>query len=207
MDLKKILDPSSTAVIVIDKQGGYFDPAIVQARNQALPDNAAQVLEGIDAFIEHARNAGVEVVWTKMVEDLDLSPPNIAEIIRHDPDGSTTIAKPGTPSFEIYGRVKPDPTEKVITKYRYNAFSQTDLAEYLKGKGITTVVLIGGYTSRCVLATAAGANGEDMLCVVPTDLVIHQMSAASEVEAFGKVINAILGATTSSQEIITTWTR
>ncbi len=203
----KLLDPASTIVLVIDKQAGYFDPAFVEKRGQELPENHDEVLESIDKFIEQARSAGVEVAWTKMVEDVDLSPPPISEKMKNDVDGIVSITKPGDPSFEIFGRIKPDGSEKVITKYRYSAFSQTELAEYLKNKGITTVVFCGGYASRCVLSSVAEANGEDLFCVVARDLVINQSSASSEVKTLYDIVNAIFGATMTVDEITSAWNK
>lgn len=207
MDTKKLLHPSSAIVLVIDKQAGYFDPAFVEKRGQELPENHDEVLESIDNFIEQARAAGVEVVWTKMVEDANLSPMPISEKMKSDVDGVVSITKPGEPSFEIAGRVKPDGAEKIITKYRYSAFSQTDLAEFLKNKGVTTVVFCGGYASRCVLSSIAGANGEDFFCVIARDLVINQVSASSEVKTLYDIVNAIFGTTMTVDEITSAWNK
>jgi nicotinamidase-related amidase len=73
----------------------------------------------------------------------------------------------------------------------------------IKDEAINTVILVGGYASRCVLSTAVGANGNDLFCVVPKELVVNQMSAAHELDAFYDVINAIFGITLSADEIIT----
>jgi nicotinamidase-related amidase len=205
MELKKLLNPATTVLIVVDKQAGYFDPELVKKRFKELPPDATDVLEGIDSFIEQARRAGLSIVWTQMVEDATMSPKPIAEIMNNDPEQVTTITKPGDPSFEIYGRVKPDPSEKVITKYRYDAFSQTELAAYLKNLGIETCILVGGYASRCVLSTVVGANGEDFLCIVPKGLVINQSIASHEVNFLYDIVNAIFGCALDVNVITDNW--
>jgi len=205
MDIKQLLDPSSTVLLVIDKQAGYFDRTFVEKRRQDLPVNSAETLKLIDSFIEKARSADVEVVWTKMVEDISLSPPAISEKMKADPGGVTTITKPGDRSFEIYGRVKPESSEKIITKYRYNAFSRTKLADYLKTKNIKTVIFVGGYASRCVLSSVVGANGEDLFCVIPKDLVLNQADAAHEVKTLYDIVNAIFGIVLETNKIFLAW--
>jgi len=205
MDLTNLLNPLTTALLVIYKQAGYFDPALVMERYRNLPINSANILDSIDDFIDNARRAPVEVVWTQMVEDIDLSPLPISEIMRVDPDKITTITKPGSQSFEIFRRVKPSSSEKIITKYRYDAFAKTELSAYLNGKGIKSVVLIGGYASRCVLASVVGANGQDLFCVVPRGLVVNQETSANEVETLYDIVNAIFGITPKVEEILAIW--
>ena len=65
MNANSALIPSTTALLVIDKQAGYFDRALVQNRGQDLPDNNLEILESIDNFIENFRELGIEVIWTK----------------------------------------------------------------------------------------------------------------------------------------------
>ncbi|HEY4963628.1 MAG TPA: cysteine hydrolase [Candidatus Saccharimonadales bacterium] len=207
MDLATTLNKSSTVLLVVDKQAGYFNPQLVKERYQSLPDNSNATLEAMDRFIEDARAAEIEVVWTQMVEDVQQSPLPISEIMRNDPEGVGSITKPGDPSFEIYGRVVPLPGEKVITKYRYDAFSKTDLAEYLKSLGAKTVILIGGYASRCVLSSVVGANGEDLFCVVPRGLVLNQKIVEHEVETLYSIVNAIFGLTPNPDDILSAWTK
>ena len=205
MDIATLLNPSSTVLLVIDKQAGYFDPALVTQRNRSLPDDAAVVLARMDDFIEEARTFGVEVVWTQMVEDLEMSPAHIAQIMSGDPDGAQSITKLGDSSFEIYGRVRPLATEKVFTKFYYDAFAHTGLAEYLHAKNIQTVILVGGYANRCVLSSAVGANGNNMVCVVARDLVMNQLKASHELPALYDVVNAIFGVAIPAADIRAVW--
>lgn len=205
MDIQVILNPSTTVLLVIDKQAGYFDPQLVSLRNKELPDNSAEVLESIDSFIEKVRLAGVEVVWTQMAEGVEESPSNISDMIKPVFGANASIVKPGSTSYEIYGRTKPRINEKVIHKLRYNSFSQTDLASYLKNRSVKTVVLVGGYASRCVLATAAGANGEDLFCVIPQGLVLNQKDSTNEVDTVYDINDSIFGLSPTVTDILSVW--
>lgn len=202
MILDDFFKPASTALLVIDKQVAYFDPEIVKKRNHTLPSSSPSVLESIDKIIELSRKAKIEVVWTQMVEDLGLSPWPISEMIKHDPQSIYTISKPGEYSFEFYGRTKPSTEEKVIKKFRYNAFAQTELGSYLEQKGVKTVILVGGYATRCVLSTAVGANDHDLFVIIPRGLEINQSKHVGEVETLYSTVDTIFGRTINEDEIV-----
>lgn len=199
------MDASKCAVIVIDKQNGYFDSVLVRKRHNNLPDDSAEIIAKIDSFVVNVRNAGVEVIWTQMVENTSESPQPIVDVMRHDPYGVTTITKIGEESFSFAGTTIPNRDEKVVVKYRYDAFARTDLAEYLHSKGITTVIFVGGYATRCVLSSVVGANGHDFFCVVVDDLVVNPSSAENEIGTLFAMTNAILGTTMASDEVLSSW--
>lgn len=193
------LELKKTAVIVVDKQDGYFSRLTVGKRKRSLPDNAELVLNNIDSFIERCRDIDLKIYWTQMVEDIDESPDNITEIMKSDDD--RVEVKEDSAGFQIVGRTKPLPRDKVIIKHYYDAFAKTDLDDQLKNDSIETVVLVGGYASRCVLGTAYGANGHDYRVIVIRDLVVNQISDVNEMPSFYKVIEAILGYTTTENEL------
>lgn len=203
--MKTILDPASTALLVIDKQAGYFDPDCVAARFRELPDNSSTILRSIDSFVIQSRECGVKVIWTQMVEDIEMSPRPIVDKMRMSPEGITTIARPGDYSFEIYGETRPLQDEKCITKYHYDAFSQPDLGEYLHENGIRTLIFAGGYATRCVLSSVVGANNNDIFCVLAKDLVVNQANASHEMVLLHDVVDAIFGITATSDDIVRSW--
>ncbi len=188
-------------MIVVDKQYGYFSHAYATGV-RAIPKNSEEIVSSIDSLVELARERGVEVIWTQMVETEKLSPPPIAEMLKNGSNGVNSITEPGHESYEIYGRIKPENDEKIIEKYRYDAFAQTDLANYLKDRGIKSVVLVGGYATRCVLSTAVGANGNDLKCLVVKDLVTNQATAENEIPLLFNVVDAILGESISCPKLV-----
>ncbi|MDQ5886217.1 MAG: biuret amidohydrolase [Patescibacteria group bacterium] len=192
------LNKKTTAIVVIDKQNAYFSRDAVNRRNRNLPENSDEILHSIDLFIDKCRSMGLKTYWTQMVEDVHESPENIAEIMMLDDE--KVESRTDSADFLIAGRTKPMPGDLIFTKRYYDAFAQTNLDEQLKNDGIKTIVLVGGYASRCVLGTAYGANGHDYRSVVIRDLVINQISNIDEIPAFYRVIEAILGYTASEDE-------
>lgn len=185
------LNASRTALLVVDKQISYTvnNQVFSELHSSKInPFNA--LLPKIDNFIQLCRSKGIEVIWTQMIEDVDLSPPNIRSKMK---TGNTpTISSPNTKSFDFNG-LGPSKDEKVIIKKYYDAFAQTDLDMYLKAKGIKDVIIVGGLTSRCVLGTAFGANGHDYNVMVIKDLVGNPDRLSDEVPAALAIINSILG--------------
>lgn len=207
MKLNDLLRPTDVELIVIDKQASYFEPEFVARRGRSLPDNYNEILGNIDQLVESAREAGVGVVWTRMTEDPDLSPEPISTIMSDESNQEGSIAKPGEPSYEFVGRSTPINGEKVIDKKFYDAFANTDLAEYFKSRGKKAVIVVGGYANRCVLSTAVGANGNGLVVFVVKDHSLNQAHQEWEIPALYSLVDAIFGKTVELGDILSAWQR
>ena len=73
---------------------------------------------------------------------------------------------------ELIAELKQQPTDHVVTKQTWGAFSHTDLEAYLKGQGVTQVVVLGVATSIGVESTARQAHE----CGFHVALVIDAMT-------------------------------
>lgn len=197
-DLRQLFDPKHTALVVIDKQEGYIK------RDNVSTETLQQAVPRIDEFIELARRNGVVVVWTKMVENIDDAPDNLRLIMSCDEEYQD-ITREGETSFEVYGAVKPLPTETIIVKNRYNAFADTNLTQTLLEKSIKTVLLVGGYASRCVFATAIGASDKGFHTIVIRDLVANTDASENEVPVALDIIEAIHGFVLDTDRIKDSW--
>ncbi len=198
MDTFRELDINSenTAVIVIDKQYGYLqrqenDGGVVQLEN---------VLPKIDDFIKKMRQLGVSIIWTKMVENKKESPKNIHNKLTLDPLAKDRIHTQEK-SFEIIGE-QPLANELIVDKLYYDAFARTDLNDQLTKNNVKTIILVGGYTSRCILGTAYGANGHDYNILVCNDLVANPDNFVDEAKSALRIIDSILGYVTTSKNIL-----
>lgn len=203
--LEDTIRPDNTALLVIDKQIAYLDPVGLARRGKGLPEGHEAVLAGIDNFVDEARVAGVPVIWTRMAEDSEYSPYPISTLIADDSNMTKRITVPGDPSYEFFGRTRPEGEEAVFDKVHYDAFAHTRLSELLTKLQRKSVILVGGYATRCVLATAIGANNDARFVVVPRDLVINQTQAEHELPTLFGVVGSILGRTTTSEKIIHFW--
>ena len=177
------LDPSKTAVLVIDMQndfgakGGMFDRAGVDI------SGIRKVVPATALVLAAARQAGMRVVYLKMGyrHDLsDLGAPDSVNRARHlrfgvgqavrSPDGGEgRILIRDTWNTDILPELRPEPGDEVTYKTRFSGFYETELDARLKSFGARHLVVTGCTTSVCVDSTVRDAMFRDYLCVLLAD--------------------------------------
>lgn len=184
-------------------------PQLVNAGTKKLDETADRIKE----FLAKSRKFPVATtVFTRMVERSDMMSENYRYKMAEVDDTPPLVEKDG-PGWDYY-KVKPQPGDHEVTKTTYSAFKRTGLKEYLESKGVKTVILVGGYASRCVAATAFEAADEGFHVVIPEDLVANlddpdvkdqESGWVDEKQAFLQANRAILGYSPSSSVILNTW--
>ncbi len=133
------LDPNHTALLIMDYQNRVVSSVVSDP--PGVTHRAAQVLQT-------ARRAGIPIIYVKHV-------------------------RPGTdptlPDSQIHPDVTPAPGDQIITKSKPGAFSTTGLDVGLREKGVDTLVLLGTFTSGCVLSTVRWAADINYKLVVVGD--------------------------------------
>lgn len=104
---------------------------------------AAAAVPKLQKFLQAARNRGMTVVHTTTRKGR--------------PDGSDLAAP-----------IKPISGEKVYTA-PFNKFHGTDLDQYLRSRGVKTLVIAGTSPNGCLLFTVAGAVLNGYRAIVPID--------------------------------------
>jgi nicotinamidase-related amidase len=131
------LDPM-TALIVIDLQKGI----VARSGAQAVEGVVARAARLADAFRRH----GLPVV---LVNVAGMAPGRTEQprMALNIPDGWT----------DLIPELNRQPGDHLVTKYTPGAFTNTDLDRFLKGRGVTQVVVVGVATSNGVEVTARQA--------------------------------------------------
>ena len=131
--------PDDAALIMIDVQQGFDDPAFGHRNNPCAEENCTRLLDGW-------RRTGRPVFHTRHLSDEPGSP-----------------LRAGQPGIEFKASVKPLEVEDVVQKRVNSAFIGTDLEARLRRRGITTLVVAGLTTDHCVSTTVrmAGNLGFD----------------------------------------------
>ena len=199
----ELLAPEQCCLIVIDKQRWYYDPAVSPFARDRDPSHARADVQGIDELVSVARQGGVPVLWTRMSEGAVDAPENVAVRWRQRP-GEPRL-QPGDPGYEIWG-VQPGRRELVVDKDYPDAFSVSLLPTWLDQHGVQTVVLVGGYTSRCVLATAFGAQSHGLHVLIPEGLADPHPGLPSEERIALEVVRSAVGWVVTPQVLAETWT-
>ncbi len=133
------LDPAHTALLIMDYQSRVV--ASVVQDPPGVTHRAASVLQA-------ARRASIPIIY----------------IVHRRPD-----TDPNSPDSQIHPDVTPAPGEQIIAKSKPGAFSTTGLDVTLREKGVDTLVLVGTFTSGCVLSTVRWAADINYKLVVVGD--------------------------------------
>lgn len=145
------IDPSRTAMIVVDMQNDFVaDGAKLQSKQ------ANAMVPKLAATLRFCREQGIRVVYTAHVHRRDGCDMGMYDDL-YPPIAERAALVDGTSGVEIFPELAPAPGEHVIKKHRYSGFFATDMDLILREWGITNVVVSGTTTENCCHATAREA--------------------------------------------------
>lgn len=148
--------PEATALVVVDMQNDFVDPA-----GSLRVAAAAATIPAIARLRDLARSRGMLVVYTQDWHSAD--DPEFAIWGRH--------AVAGTWGAEIVLALAPGPRDLVVRKLRYDAFYDTPLEHELRRLRIDTLLITGTVSNICVLHTAGSAALRWFRVIVPVDTI------------------------------------
>jgi nicotinamidase-related amidase len=175
-----LLDPKS-ALIVIDLQKGIVSLATVHP--------IADVVKHASALAGAFRRHDLPVVLV----NVDGGAPGRAERARNRGEFPAGWA-------DIVPELNQQPTDHLLTKRTWGAFTNTNLDEYLKGQRVTQVVIAGVATSAGVESTARHAHELGYNVALAVD-AMTDMSADAHVNSVTRIFPR-LGETATTQEIV-----
>lgn len=118
--------------------------------------------------------------------------------------GSEPRLEKGSPGFEFVGE-RPKGSERVFEKQYPDSFSNSGLGDHLKRLGTKTVIVVGAYAGRCVLATAFGAQQRGLHVVVLAGHTFAHPNNPGELEVTGEVIRSLVGYAVTPQDLLAAW--
>jgi nicotinamidase-related amidase len=153
------LDPSRTALLVIDLQRQFTEPG-----RPLFVTGAPGICDRASAFASECRHAGALVVW-------------VQQSLRPQLGGGRTSRRFGVGDIHrgdgtvLDDRLSIDASvDIVLPKWRQSSFFATDLDVILRARGIDAVLVAGVTTNVCVLAAAKDASERDYAAHVVADL-------------------------------------
>lgn len=151
----------SGALVVIDMQNGFCHP---DGSLYAPPSEAA--IDPISQLIDRAREAGVQVVFTR-----DVHPPEQFDDAHYYDEferwGEHVLE--GSWEAEIVDGLEVRHSDHVVEKHTYDAFQQTELDGWLAARGLCDLVICGTLANVCVLHTAGSAGLRDYRPIIVED--------------------------------------
>jgi nicotinamidase-related amidase len=177
-ELEEIIEPSHTAVLVIDQQNDFCHPRGYYAEVLKLDVSMTEGMTGrVNQLTAAARAHDAMVIFTQFViaegftsdSPLWLGIHVNAGLKSLDQERFYTIE--GTWGADLYERVEVAADDHVIKKYRSSAFKDTALDSLLRDNGIETVIIAGQVTEGCVENTIRAARDADYYTVLAKDAI------------------------------------
>lgn len=143
--VKWTVNPRRTAVIVVDMQKVFCEPA-----GALYVKNTARIIAPIQALLAAAREQGLTVIYLRHIVRGDGADtgrmrdlyPNVDEILAR-----------GDPDVDVIDALKPAPADIIVDKLFYSGFHNTDLDTILRARDIDTLVVCGTVTNVCCETT------------------------------------------------------
>lgn len=159
------IQQSDWAVLVIDMENGFVDPASPHCIRMAQAS-----LPAVKLVLDASREQGVPVFYIKRIYRPDGSD---VELTRWQAwaDGGRAMG-PGSqgPSGADYcEEIRPQEGDYLIYKPRWSSFFATPLDLILRRLGVKGVILLGTTTPNCIRTTAYDANSLDYEVIVVSD--------------------------------------
>jgi ureidoacrylate peracid hydrolase len=196
--LRAKLNPESTALIIIDMQkdfccqGGSFHKRGFDIRP------AQRLAKRLNSFLKEARDVLKYVIHLQMIKKPELSSPLIDDLYRR-----INIERSLDPAFAEPYEVIPQPGDIIIPKYKYSGFVSTYLDQFLRSKGINTLIITGIATNVCVESTARDGFMREYYVVIPSDLTEGTSTEAKKWSLSN--LDMFFGEVVSSKKILECW--
>jgi nicotinamidase-related amidase len=210
--LAELMDPATTALLVIDMQNDFCHPDGTFAATGADITAYPKVTETIASLVKAARGAGVLSVWVRVRSvqtHLFQSPAQLRFELRMKRTYSVTeelefnYTEPGTWGHAFLDELDYRDGEPVIDKRRSSAFAGTDLDMLLRSRGMESIVVTGCTTEGCVDSTIREAVSRDYYVTLVRDGVASDDPTLHEAAMY--VLTAYRCDHADAAEIIDAW--
>jgi nicotinamidase-related amidase len=182
------LDPTATAVVVVDMQNGFCHPD-----GSLYAPGSEEALGPVTDLVDRVRDAGGRVVYTR-----DVHPPEQFEDNHYYDEferwGEHVLE--GTWDAELHDDLDVREGDLVVEKHTYDAFYDTQLEGWLRARGVRNLLLCGTLANVCVLHTAGSAGLRDLRPLLVEDAIgaldpEHKEYALDHADwLFGEVVDA-----------------
>ncbi|MGO4337677.1 cysteine hydrolase family protein [Labrys sp. KB_33_2] len=163
-DRKAALDPTRTAILVIDTQDGIFNAQAETARPHFYRSARDVAIPNIARLLAAGRAAGAEIIYTV-----------IASLTEDGRDRSLDYKQtgfhfpPGAPQTRVIAELAPGRDEMVLPKTSSSLFNSTNFEYLIRNIGLDTIVVTGFLTDQCIDHTVRDGADRGFRMVCPVD--------------------------------------
>jgi ureidoacrylate peracid hydrolase len=168
------LDPSRTALLVVDMQNAFCHPEGTLGVSGVDVSPAQAIVEPVRRLVEACSAAGVPVVWSQQEHFASDASRARKRLPSHTAKRARVSALSGTWDMDFVDELKPlaerDPS-LVVRKHRFGCFYETRLDLVLRMLGADALVVVGTTANACVETTLREAYLRDYDVVAVTDCI------------------------------------
>ena len=190
------LNPARTALVVIDLQHAFMNPAV----GHAVVPSAIDIVPAVNRLAAAVRQARGGVFWVRMTHDERcLDDWSVAFEISTPERRQKRIAAltAGSLGHSLWPDLDVRPEDEIVDKYRYSGFlpGTSDLADRLRARGFDTVLITGTVTNVCCESSARDAAMLNFRTVMVSDgnaassQAEHDASLTAFYNIFGDVMD------------------
>ncbi|MVT64495.1 isochorismatase family protein [Bradyrhizobium pachyrhizi] len=203
--IQDVAEPGHSALIIVDPQHDFCSEKGAMAQRFGFDmKEIREAVPKLNALIEACRAAGVMVVWVREVFSDDKMHPN-QKALWGSGDDIWLIREDGDGIAWYDGMIAPAPGERVITKWQYDAFADTELHLLLQSRGIKTLLMAGFTTNVCVETTARHGYIKGYHIVLASDCAGAPTRAEHEAGVFN--IKTYFGHVATGADLAAIWSR
>ncbi len=190
------IDPTCTALLVIDMQKGFCDPESQMEKAGIGTANQRAILPDVLRLVELARERGLPVLWSQQTHYPDDVTRRRRRIPSHIDKQNWAPCLRGTWEVDFVDEVVEaiQPEDLIVEKHRASVFFETTLDTKLRMLGIEQIIISGCNTDFCVETTIRDGYYRDMdvivvrECVAGPRLRFHEDTLAKVETYFGAVV-------------------
>jgi ureidoacrylate peracid hydrolase len=176
------IDLGRTAMLVVDMQNDFLHPDGWFPRAGVDIGALLAIVPGLNALDAALRENGVPVIFVNWGVRVDCA--NLPATLLHkgrkggtrpgyaepSPSGRGDILVQGHWGAATIDDLVVAPTDLVVHKHRYSGFHDNELDSVLRARDVTTLLIAGINTDRCVFSTLTDASFRGYDCVLLADL-------------------------------------
>jgi ureidoacrylate peracid hydrolase len=203
------LDLARAALVIVDMQNDFLHPDGWFPRCGSDPAPARALVPRLNALSAACRAAGLPVVWVNWgvrADCANLSPGLMAKGRLHgrrpgygepSPAGRGSILVRDQWGAAVADDLVVARDDLLVHKHRFSGFWDNELDSVLRNRDVTTLILAGINTDRCVFATLTDASFLGYDCILLIDAVATS-SPAYVTDAIRYLVELLYGAVATS---------
>jgi ureidoacrylate peracid hydrolase len=169
----ELLDPSKTALLVIDMQNAFCHPEGTLGISGVDVESAQRAIPAVARLVGSCKEAGIPVIWSQQVHFTADAGRARKRLPSHTQKRARVSALAGTWDAQLVDElaVLADDPSLVFTKHRFGCFYETRLDAMLRMLGTEALLVSGATANACVETTLREAYLRDYDVVAVTDCI------------------------------------